>query len=306
MPSVISASTRDPSEVLACMGLLRLTDRIWEGAVGRFANDTFVLHAAAEVDPASVVIAGLREAEIITKHSTAGKAGSLAIGSPYGVWINWWRRRRGLKTWFGRQAALAVVPSLRDSLPDAGSDLLREQRFLPKDRAGKSQSPLGWDCWLTVDSRDIGFSPNVLGMSVAVRPAVELLAIIGLQFCWPADTRPIKDGKPVGVQRWRYVTWTDPRTIEEARAAYRDPDNLIDRCHVFGWCNKGSDYAWGPTMELVNDQPRQEGDLPQMINVRNKAWNTGFSRIDVYACAEDWARKRERLFGYVPPAQVTS
>lgn len=250
MPSIISASTRDPSEVLACMGLLRLADKLWNGAVGHFADDTFTLHVAAEDDPASFVVGGLRAADIVTKHSDAGRAGSLQIGEPYHVWVNWWRRRNGLKPWFGRQAALDVVPHVRDALPDAGADLLRHQAFLPPATGGKSRSALGWDCWLTVDPIDIGFSPNALKMSVAVRPAVELLAIIGLQTCWPKDMRVREDGKPVGPQRWQYVTWTDPRTIMEARAAYREPDNLIDRCHIFHWSNKGSDYAWGPTLEV--------------------------------------------------------
>lgn len=251
MPSIISASIRDPSEVLACMGLLRLADRLWEGAVGHFADDKFELHAAAEDDPASYVIAGLREAEIIvTEVSDKGRAGSLAIGQPYGLWCNWWRRKRGLKPWFGRQTALDVVPHLRVVLPDAGADLLRQQAFLPPTISGKPMSALGWDCWLTMSPVDIGFSPNALGMGVAVRPAVELLAIIGLQMCWPRDMRLKKDGKPIGQQRWRYVTWSDPRTIDEAKAAYRDPDNLIDNTHFFGWRNKGTDYSWGPSMEI--------------------------------------------------------
>lgn len=236
------ASTRDPSEVLACLGLHRLAERLYPGCTGYWASGRFFLGA-----PADEVVGALRAAEIITRPSVRGKKGSLQLGPPLGLWLNWWRRRKGLRTWSGQQAVRETLPLLLGAMPAYSDDLLRHQTLLP---GGKSS--LAWDCWRTLDARDIGFAPDAVGMAVACRPAVELLAIIGLQSCWPHDMRePDADGESAGQQCWRYVTWDEPRTFAAARASYRAPQPG-DRLHYFGWSCRGGRY-WGPTLEQTRE-----------------------------------------------------
>jgi CRISPR-associated endonuclease/helicase Cas3 len=60
-------------------------------------------------------------------------------------------------------------------------------------------------------SRDVGFSPNDLGLTTIASPAVELLCFIGLQ-----RVRPVSAGMP---RIFDYHVWTQPLPIALASVA---------------------------------------------------------------------------------------
>ena len=77
----------------------------------------------------------------------------------------------------------------------------------------KTISPFYFDARREETSLDIGFSPDEQDMSVMVYPAVEALALIGLQRFRPAV------GKSGQGRSFVYTTWADPLPPNIAMAA---------------------------------------------------------------------------------------
>jgi CRISPR-associated protein Csb3 len=72
------------------------------------------------------------------------------------------------------------------------------------DAEGKKKEPYYFDARRAPNahSRDVGFSPNDLGLTTTAYPAVEFLCLIGLQRCQPARN---------GTTRiYDYYTWSEP------------------------------------------------------------------------------------------------
>jgi len=139
-------------------------------------------------------------------------AGAIRLGAPFNMVVDWWLQDGAtFKTWAGGQSVYQIArvcqTALRNLLdgtveiedvfdcsavlrfPDGGS------------RRARNHNPSGFDARRAYRALDIGFSPDVLGLKWRSFPAVELLALIGLQRFRPAPLEP--GGRDVFV----YRTW---------------------------------------------------------------------------------------------------
>lgn len=93
--------------------------------------------------------------------------------------ITWPDRVPGLVTWSGQQTLARLIRdtqrALREALPTAPQPL--DPLTLRAPKTGAS----GLDPLACPDPIDAGFSPARLGIAVMQRPALELLAIVGLE-----------------------------------------------------------------------------------------------------------------------------
>lgn len=88
--------------------------------------------------------------------------------------ITWPDRLPDLKTWAGQQTLDKIVAKLVQAISQAEGDNLFSLRMPMKGATG-------FDSLSCPDAIDCGFSPAALDMEVVQRPALELLAIIGLE-----------------------------------------------------------------------------------------------------------------------------
>lgn len=88
--------------------------------------------------------------------------------------ITWVDRVPGLKTWAGQVTLPKLISKLQDAIRKPSPDDLFEFRCPLKGATGI-------DALSCQNAIDIGFSPNALDMPVVQRPAMELLAIYGLE-----------------------------------------------------------------------------------------------------------------------------
>jgi hypothetical protein len=93
--------------------------------------------------------------------------------------VTWPDRVPGLKTWAGNSTLVKVIEAHQTRLrADPAADLFEARGAY---RTARGQGPSGIDYNTCRDAVDIGFSPAKLGMDIVCRPAVELLAIVGLE-----------------------------------------------------------------------------------------------------------------------------
>lgn len=100
--------------------------------------------------------------------------------NPYGdgvkwlVDITWVDRVPALKTWAGQVTLARIIKKSQRILPTSGErDLFKMSETL--------QGTSGIDGLVCPDTLDVGFSTNALLIPTLQRPAIELLAIIGLE-----------------------------------------------------------------------------------------------------------------------------
>lgn len=132
--------------------------------------------AADEDDPDSIEAARLADHAIVRGKILGTKATPLAgrDGAKWIVEINWPDRIPGLKSWTGQMTLPKLIRRLQDLLRTSDEpDLFA----VSVPAVGVS----GIDALSCVDALDAGFSVSRLEMPVFQRPALELLAILGLQ-----------------------------------------------------------------------------------------------------------------------------
>lgn len=93
--------------------------------------------------------------------------------------LTWPDRVPGLKTWGGQSTLAKIIAAHQRRLKaDDTPDLFAVRGVY---RTAKSEGPSGIDPRPAQDSRDVGFSLAQLGMDIGCWPAVELLAVLGLE-----------------------------------------------------------------------------------------------------------------------------
>lgn len=212
----VTVDVTNPGEFFACCGLLELADRLWPGAEGWFVENQFCISCSGDLTAlldrlahtpvnSSVTDEGLRRLGTLL----SAKKSSLSEGEreekevlrakwqeerlhfdePFDLWLDWWRDERGertpLKTWAAKQFILEIVRPLQDALKvvlgqSPHHDILQ--------RTSKIDGlPLYFDSHAHCQSTalDTGFSlydlRKIIRLSDSTRPALELLAFIGLQ-----------------------------------------------------------------------------------------------------------------------------
>jgi CRISPR-associated protein Csb3 len=127
----------------------------------------------------------------------------LHLREPFNLRLDWWQKVEGpnktridlgggaqLKTWAGKQFGPLLFRLMKNACADIDLfKLLDDPRAVYDTTGGKKKktvSPFYFDARREETSLDIGFSPDEQDMSVMTYPAVESLALVGLQRCRPA------------------------------------------------------------------------------------------------------------------------
>jgi CRISPR-associated protein Csb3 len=249
-PSItVAVDPTNPGQFFACCGLLELADRLWPGAEGWFADDgrEFKIACKGELEDALDAITACRLSSTMTKaqharfaeltewtvvrRKSAGveeelkglakllRESPVVLGEPVSLLVDWFTDDFAggsrFKTWAGQQGVLTIATAMKEALPVTANG----DQVLTFSAAGVGL-PFNFDSDLGGQGGaiDIGFSFDPLAASALTRidslarPALELLAFIGLQRFRPAE-------KKRGENRFFYSTWVIPLPVEVAMAA---------------------------------------------------------------------------------------
>lgn len=229
----INVDLSNPGHFFACCGLFELADRLWPGVgvLGAFKSTRFELWTGSTDCSLNRIIDAFVEADVQQLDLDDNAASPLFLGEPFGLRLDWWKRVEGpnkarielgggyqLKTWAGKQFGPLIFRLMKNAC--GGIDLLRlldDPKTVHDPKGGKSRkkttSPFYFDARRNETSLDVGFSPDEQDMSVNAYPAVESLALIGLQRFRPAVD---ENGR---VRSFLYTAWTDPLHPSIAMAA---------------------------------------------------------------------------------------
>lgn len=241
----VNVDVTNPGQFFACCGLLELADRLWPGAEGWFDDGAFCISSTGGLTDllseladsqinSSVTDAGLKrlgtllsaEKAQLTPEQAAEKETlreswakeQLIISAPFRLAIDWWRDdssgAKGLKTWAAKQFVLEIARPLLEGIRTM--EVCAIEGVLSQS-AAVTGLPFYFDSESNSQNtpRDTGFGlytmRNKIRTRDAIRPLVELGALIGLQRC-----RPLRVGR---VAVFQYSTWTIPLSPLLASAA---------------------------------------------------------------------------------------
>jgi hypothetical protein len=228
----INVDVSNPGQFFACCGLLELADRLWHEAsvLGVFQSTHFELWTDSTDCSLDRIMDGFVRADVQQLVPEDSAASPLRLGQPFDLRLDWWQKVEGpnktrvdlgggdqLKPWAGRQFGPLIFRLMKNACE--GIDLLKllDDPKAVYDTTGdsakkKTISPFYFDARREETSLDIGFSPDEQDMSVLVYPAVESLALIGLQRFRPA----VENGE---VRSFLYTAWAEPLPPAVATAA---------------------------------------------------------------------------------------
>lgn len=223
----VNADTTNPGQFLACCGLLEIAEKLNDdGTEGRFQAGKFHLSskktlsdllgtlAEQEPDSSRQLPCGLEAEPAIAPLGI--KLGSRRLVLDAWTWIGYEKGRPRIladsswKFWSGNQSSQKIWSSLREALRqqlkhghfDSPGELFSERCFL--------KGRFGFDAQAAWDSLDVGYSPNDQGIPVSTSPAMEMLALVGLQ-----RFRPMM----VDRSTFEYATWGVMLSPAAAQAA---------------------------------------------------------------------------------------
>ncbi len=239
----VNVDVTNPGQFFACCGLLELADRLWHGAEGWFADgdQVFLISGSGTLDG---LVEAIASAELIHTRPSDLYSSPLIIDTPFRpLSIDWWETdltgARDLKVWAGTMESFGIAQAMQHAMRDKrfhDSDLFDIGMVVttPHD-PGKKKEPFYFDARRTSNahSRDVGFSPNDLGLTSIAHPAVELLCLIGLQVSRPVLTAESRV--------YDYFTWHVPLLPNLLLAASTGSLNLADaRAYRFeNWFRTG-------------------------------------------------------------------
>jgi CRISPR-associated protein Csb3 len=245
----VAVDPTNPGQFFACCGLLELADRLWPGAEGWFAEGGRefriacggtlgkVLYALIECHLTNTMTeaqhARFKEisAMSVAKRRTSGaedegkelekllREAPIVMKHPFDVTLDWFTDDYAggsrFKTWAGRQSVLDIATSMKDAL---NGTTWRTEECLSFS-VTKCGLPFNFDSDLGGQGGaiDLGFSFDPLAGSAltriesSARPALELLAFIGLQRFRPSEIK--------GQNRFLYTAWNRPLPLQVAMPA---------------------------------------------------------------------------------------
>lgn len=232
-PICINVDLFNPGQFFACCGLFELADRLWPeaGVLGVFKSTHFEIWVDSADGSLDRVIDVFVKADVKQFDPDDNATSPICLGEPFNLRLDWWQKVEGpnksridlgggeqLKTWAGKQFGPLIFRLMKHACGGIDlSNLLDDPKAvydIKGDKAKKkTSSPFYFDARRKGTSLDIGFSPDVQDMSVMAYPAVESLALIGLQ-----RFRPAVDEK--GQSRvFAYTAWAEPLPLIVAMAA---------------------------------------------------------------------------------------
>jgi CRISPR-associated protein Csb3 len=245
----VNVDPTNPGQFFACCGLLELADRLWPGAEGWFSERgrEFSIACTGTLSEMLDSLVECHQTNTMTENQHARfqeisswsvamrrKAGAedegkelekllreapIVIKDPFNITLDWftddYTGGSRFKTWAGRQSVLDISASMKDALK---AKAWRNEACL-KFSVTSCGLPFNFDSDLGGQGGaiDVGFSFDPLAGSVltrietSARPALELLAFIGLQRFRPAEVK--------GENRFLYTAWNRPLPIQVAMPA---------------------------------------------------------------------------------------
>lgn len=228
----INVDVSNPGQFFACCGIFELADRLWPGAgvLGVFKSTHFELWTDSTDCSLDRILDDFVKSAVQQLDLDDNAASPLHLGKPFDLRLDWWQKVDGpnktridlgggsqLKSWAGKQFGPLIFRLMKNACESI--DLLKpldDSKAVYYTKGGKAKktvSPFYFDARRDETSLDIGFSPDEQDMSVMAYPAVESLALIGLQ-----RFRPTVDEK--GQSRsFLYTAWAEPLPPSVAMAA---------------------------------------------------------------------------------------
>ena len=253
----LEINSANPGHFFACCGLFEIASSMFPEATCCFQDNRFELFAPTSLND----LFGRIAAAEIQAVDESDKALSPVRIADFGLNLDWWRHEGGgigkLKTWAGQMSVAAIANDMKQAVGKAIAkpDFAYDEVFLwySRDCAGQ---PYYFDANYAVNAQaqDVGFSVDKLGKGgvkiiPAIRPAVELLCLIGLQ-----RARPILAVDERGRERlYDYRTWEQPISITLLPAAIA---GLLPHCakhyHRFANPSRAKDYRAFMPATLLN------------------------------------------------------
>jgi CRISPR-associated protein Csb3 len=247
-PIRINVDLTNPGQFIACCGLFELADRLSTGAEALFEKDKFCIASDVTLSQVLDSLVGCSLTNTMTeaqhlrfKQITAMKVkerksmsgvedeekelgallreAPIVLKDPFNVTLDWFADTYAggsrFKTWAGRQSVLDIASSMKDALK---STAWRNEACLTYS-VKECGLPFNFDSDLGGQGGaiDVGFSFDPLASSAltriesSARPALELLAFIGLQRFRPLEIK--------GENRFLYTAWNRPLPIQVATPA---------------------------------------------------------------------------------------
>lgn len=244
----LNVNPNNPGQFFACCGLFELVNRLWPGAEGWFEGQQFQANCEGSLNLVLDALADCRVANTMTetqlnrfeavsemsgavRKKTPGaeneykvlskllREAPIELRGPIDLRLDWFTDDLAggsrFKTWAGQQSVLAIAKSMKEALNNTtwrNEDCLS---FTARDCG----LPYNFDSDLGGQGGaiDVGFSFDPLAASALTRiepmarPALELLAFIGLQ---RFRAREVK-----GRNRFLYTAWNRPLPIQIAAPA---------------------------------------------------------------------------------------
>lgn len=237
----LNVDVQNPGQFFACCGLFELAYR-QNGMSGpvvmaHFRGNQF--HLAGEpVD----LVENLLSCEIKDDKDD----GSIWLGAPFNLRVNWWQIRHGfgpLQTWSGQQKPGAIMSCSRDALVSKGMEpdcfdygtVVKRKPFYHDSRMNMWSSAL-----------DTGGSNNDEELDIITFPAVDTLSVIGLQRFLPKRNEHLK---------YTYVPWQQlyPIAVAAMVASAAIPEHGSNR-YQFSARQRGSQKYYS----LAHARPIEE------------------------------------------------
>ncbi|MDB5387905.1 MAG: type CRISPR-associated helicase/endonuclease Cas3, partial [Planctomycetaceae bacterium] len=244
----IKIDLTNPGQFFACCGLLELADRLWPGAEAWFEKGTFLVHCEGSLTLLLDALVNCAMTNTMTeaqharykeisawsgvkRNSASGvedeykglgkllREAPIVLRAPFDITLDWFvdifAGGSRFKTWAGQQSVLGIATSMKDALKVT---TWRNEDCLTY-AARECGLPFNFDSDLGGQGGaiDVGFSFDPLAGSALTRiesmarPALELLAFIGLQRFRPKEFN--------GENRFLYTAWNRPLPIEVATPA---------------------------------------------------------------------------------------
>lgn len=245
-PIRVKVDPTNPGQFFACCGLLELADRLWPGAEGWFDGGEFCMDCKGTLNELLDALTGchltntMTEAEharfnelkaLGAKRKKLGledesanlekllREAPIVLKSPFDITLDWFADDYAggsrFKTWAGRQLVIEIAKAMKEPL---NSPQWRNENCLAFS-VTNCGLPFNFDSDLGGQGGaiDVGFSFDPLAGSAltriesTARPALELLAFIGLQRFRPTEIK--------GENRFLYTAWNAPLPIQVAAPA---------------------------------------------------------------------------------------
>lgn len=240
----------NPGQYFACCGLFELAFRLTGAARARFGDGCFEIEADTSLP---TLIDALVSTKLVQVDPEDDTNSAIALQAPFThLRLDWWHQTHGhvrdLKVWAGTMESVRIARAMQGAI--------RAPAFVERglldvgvvaydpDAPTKKVEPFYFDARRAPNShsRDVGFSPNDLGLETIASPAVEA---------------PLLD-RPSAVS-----TQTDHRATGLRLLRLECPRCHCRRTGLGVRCRRSARHARIPIRELVSNRPTETQGIPR-------------------------------------------